>query len=511
MRSVLSLVLTLAVLAHTDEAASPPSAGQNAEWPVLVATSGSPLATAYNNGRRMVRDSRDHRYIAYQDLRGNEPIVCLVRSADGRSWSSPDTIAEGRFPSLAIDREDRLFLVWQSPDSAEILLAFSTDYGESWQVLPGTLNPIPFSGVWRACFPVVEAGLRSVHVAWQQQVPDPTGMRQCIFFASLSPDSLGAAPPGWIVISLPGEHACFPSLAYNLAFEPGCVHVAWADSAESKGRSIAYRRVDEATYEWIPPLHEPPLDITAGICPSTAHHPAVSVGAGEVVHVVWNHDCGGFHSLLFFDLANPGARFDKDVSASPDPMVCVDDVYWKYSALVWVKDDEVYYMQTRDAVPISSDPIAVSDLDGVPSRYPSLCYKHFRADSLDVVWTDGSQPPYRILYRRMEKIYRGSRVGEEATFGVPSPLALQPGHPNPTNACTAIDFVLPAPALVRLEIYNVLGQKVRTLVDELRPAGRHQVRWNGLDDSGRPLPGGLYLCRLRTPHGLRVQKLTLLW
>ncbi len=88
--------------------------------PISIAASHHPLATADNNGRRMVRDGQDRRDVVYQDLRGDRPIICFVHSGDGKVWSQPDTLFEGAFPSLAIDRSDRLFLVWQAADASGI-------------------------------------------------------------------------------------------------------------------------------------------------------------------------------------------------------------------------------------------------------------------------------------------------------------------------------------------------------------------------------------------------------
>jgi len=69
-------------------------------------------------------------------------------------------------------------------------------------------------------------------------------------------------------------------------------------------------------------------------------------------------------------------------------------------------------------------------------------------------------------------------------------------HPNPYNARTQISYTLPEAGEVHLVLYNTLGQRVRTLVDEDRPAGTYQVVWDGRDDSGREVAGGVYICRL---------------
>lgn len=84
----------------------------------------------------------------------------------------------------------------------------------------------------------------------------------------------------------------------------------------------------------------------------------------------------------------------------------------------------------------------------------------------------------------------------------PRATVLHANVPNPFNPTTQLSFDLAEPGRVQLEIYDVAGHRVRTLVDELMEAGfGHALLWNGLDDSGRRLPSGIYLARLRTASG----------
>ncbi|MCR4439558.1 MAG: FlgD immunoglobulin-like domain containing protein [bacterium] len=79
---------------------------------------------------------------------------------------------------------------------------------------------------------------------------------------------------------------------------------------------------------------------------------------------------------------------------------------------------------------------------------------------------------------------------------VPGDLVLYQNYPNPFHVSTAIRYDMRTPGLVRVEIYNILGQKVRTLPEEWKAQGSHQVRWDGRDQSRRPVPTGVYSCRL---------------
>lgn len=83
------------------------------------------------------------------------------------------------------------------------------------------------------------------------------------------------------------------------------------------------------------------------------------------------------------------------------------------------------------------------------------------------------------------------------TTPVPGSFYLAPNHPNPFNPATELRFGLPDAATVTLQILDVQGREVaRPLAAALLPAGEHRLRWEAKDDAGRPLPSGVYFCRL---------------
>ena len=93
----------------------------------------------------------------------------------------------------------------------------------------------------------------------------------------------------------------------------------------------------------------------------------------------------------------------------------------------------------------------------------------------------------------------------EEQVGLPGRFALEQNYPNPFNRSTMIRFALPENAAVTLEVFNLLGQKVATLMEGAREAGTYTLRWEGRDDDGRALASGVYLYRLRTGDGTQVE------
>jgi len=111
------------------------------------------------------------------------------------------------------------------------------------------------------------------------------------------------------------------------------------------------------------------------------------------------------------------------------------------------------------------------------------------------VWDFAVSPAYLFI----DDIYVIS-----TTTGIPDPrngiffgYDLYQNFPNPFNPNTTISFDLADREFVRLDIYNNLGQKIRSLVDNQLAAGPHQVQWDGRDDLGQEAPAGVYYYRIR--------------
>lgn len=83
-------------------------------------------------------------------------------------------------------------------------------------------------------------------------------------------------------------------------------------------------------------------------------------------------------------------------------------------------------------------------------------------------------------------------------------------YPNPFNSYTKISFGIHSASYVRLEIYNVLGQKVGILVDGHCEAGEYMARWNGSGPNGDPIAAGVYFCRLTVDGSSKTKKMLLL-
>ncbi len=87
---------------------------------------------------------------------------------------------------------------------------------------------------------------------------------------------------------------------------------------------------------------------------------------------------------------------------------------------------------------------------------------------------------------------------QEESPPIPARFALKPNFPNPFNPSTTVVFQLPRAARVTLAVFNILGQRIRTLAQDVYPPGEHRLLWDGKNEEGRPMPSGIYIVQMRT-------------
>lgn len=101
-------------------------------------------------------------------------------------------------------------------------------------------------------------------------------------------------------------------------------------------------------------------------------------------------------------------------------------------------------------------------------------------------------------------------VDDDQTGGLPESFALQQNYPNPFNPSTQIHFTVPARSHVTVEVINLLGQSVRRLVDETKPAGTYTITWNGKNNEGNQVATGVYMYRLTAGEFTETKKMVLI-
>lgn len=115
----------------------------------------------------------------------------------------------------------------------------------------------------------------------------------------------------------------------------------------------------------------------------------------------------------------------------------------------------------------------------------------------------------RTTHLGVFRAFVGDHGDMDTEYYVPSSFAIHQNYPNPFNPTTTIGFELPSSSHVSLVVYDVLGRRVTSLVDNTMRAGVHQVVWNGKSTSGSSLSSGIYFVQMRTDSFTATRKMML--
>jgi hypothetical protein len=101
-------------------------------------------------------------------------------------------------------------------------------------------------------------------------------------------------------------------------------------------------------------------------------------------------------------------------------------------------------------------------------------------------------------------------VEEIVTPELPFTYSLSQNYPNPFNPSTVIEFTVPRRGQIEISVYNLLGQRVTTLIDEPMQPGVYRTVWYGTDQAGRRVASGIYFYRLEAERFVQTKKMVLL-
>ncbi len=153
----------------------------------------------------------------------------------------------------------------------------------------------------------------------------------------------------------------------------------------------------------------------------------------------------------------------------------------------------------------------------VTMRKDSLAVKN-RPDLIQNIWNwyfvyeDRSKGVHNTKYsvRILYKALGWTPLAVEATDGMPTEFGLNQNYPNPFNPTTSISFSMPKDGHVLLQVYDVTGALVKTLVDQTMRAGNMQAAWDGTNLSGNKVASGVYLYRMAAGDFVAAKKMVLM-
>jgi hypothetical protein len=191
-----------------------------------------------------------------------------------------------------------------------------------------------------------------------------------------------------------------------------------------------------------------------------------------------------------FPWTTPGGDYDNTISASADAPEALENwVEWNVTDIVKNRWNNIsnYGFLIRD-------PLEDDTGDGPYVRFRSHRYVN--------------EHPFELPY--LEIVTDGTDVEEGDDGGIQHRFSLDQNFPNPFNNTTALQFELVKTGQVNLIIYNLRGERVKTLLDETKSAGTYRLEWDGTDQLGQSVSSGIYLYRLKMENFSETKRLLFL-
>jgi hypothetical protein len=125
-------------------------------------------------------------------------------------------------------------------------------------------------------------------------------------------------------------------------------------------------------------------------------------------------------------------------------------------------------------------------------------------------YQEGKRNPFILDSSLVRRAYFSVTFIENKKSGQLSSFHLFQNYPNPFNPVTTIKYILKSDSEVKLTVYDLLGKEIKLLINERRPAGYHEITWNGKNDSDLPVVSGIYIYRLGVENQIISKKMILL-
>lgn len=403
-----------------------------------------------------------------------------------------DSVYAG-FPSVATNDEDIVHIVWNDDHTNmyQVYYIQSIDGGINWNPiikLSNTTNPSEVATIATSGDSLVYVVWReakdTVYTIWYSRSTDAGNS----WSSAATLTEAGVCPFGEGISALP----C-PAIVASGNF----VHLVWQDTVYGDTLSvILYKQSDNYGATWSTDTMLTPYNDLCSLWPTVA-------ASDTIVYVIWVEQASVGDSAFYWNF-----KHSTDNGMTWGPAICITqdtiDILFgtpqvvakdRIVAVVWCDYMSRIYFKASNDYGITWSADSLVDIGHMPSLAIDL------EDNIHIVWTSDD---FEIFHERFAFVgIEEEKPGEEVFF-------ISQGYPNPFIDRTQIEYNLPRISNVNIAVYNVLGSKVKTLLNKRQNPGRYTITWDGRDERGNKLPVGFYFLRLETGEYEGTRKLLLI-
>lgn len=437
----------------------------------FIGNSSNPYATAHHNQRKIVRDSFDNVYVVYVDGVGlNRVIKGVVYNSSGGAWSYPVVITNGTNPTLAIEPDNQIHLIYQTNNSVSAIKHSSSPDLLVWSE-PETIS----DSSYKSFLPVADFDAENLHIFWVQENSDLT---QSVVYGRVEADTLAERK----VITTKNQINDV-AVACHLMYLDYKVFFAIQFDEDSLQFFMS-----EDYLQTIDTLHQ-----AIGSQPCITYNSAYSYPPDNyaVRFLYINPSLDLIEAEINSYFGYQGSR----VMRNSVKFVCIDDIL-PMTGYSYLFIDDISFMENTiyHAFSYGSDAGMFGDyimetVNGPDLNNPSIAYKHFNPLFVDFIWMQG-YGGYDIFHMRDEKHQYMPAVEEvkhEDGFSFT-------GYPNPfskeitMHVNTGVYTGNP-----RITIFDIKTRTVAELEHISETGSEYLFNWNGYNSSGEMVEPGVYL------------------
>ncbi len=467
------------------------SSGANQTGPKIVAKGDGSFISVWED----YRNGNSDNYLKIFDQNG-QPLGDDIRVNDSSAYASHG------LPDIACDQSGNFVVVWQ--DDREGLNIYAQLFDHSGNPVGGNFKVNADSGTDLHNTPSCDmSSSGDFVVVWAAEQGNVQNIYGRLFWSNGEPKDT------CFQINDDGQEVdqFSPTVSMDTA---GNSVVAWEDKRDGQHR-VYLQRYDHNGVK----LGDN-FPLYGGKSDSAQSNPGLDLNqTGEFV-VTWIESEKAFAQRYDASATPIGGNIVvvDDSSGSPEnPQVKVGDN--GYLVVAWTdhrrEGSDIYFQTYLNGSPQGTNQLVNADTGQALQISVDIdCWDDF----LYSVWMDNRTAGHGFdIYFNTVNFKETSVEDQEEESDLPQDFALRQNYPNPFNPSTSIRFRVPqssSPLYASLKIYNTRGQLVRTLVDEDKLPGNHQVIWNGTNNDGTEVASGIYFYQLQFEGRKLTKKMLLL-
>ncbi len=429
--------------------------------PVLICTTNVIDASGPNNSHKIAMRHElldDTIHIVFYT---NDSVKYIRSCNRGVSWEPVRNVAKGKYPAIDIDQRGYRHIVYQVYDTTNHTYEVYY-YCLDIRSPPRNISETPGNSINPA---IVLDENNVAHIVWA----DSTYGKYRIYYRSYDLTNLSDT----FQISTIGTEVAVNSFPAIGIYEPNNrIYVIWQyyDSLCYTPYQIlcrynetsAWFNITQLQGYWYP-LRTPSLDFSHG---------------EDELSACWQDSSSGNMEAHFYE-GNGGGYNTPGYSSAP--VLSTIGTVWSY--LFWQDDDydifyHLYYFMSGWVAGTFRQRFQIEEPMFYPNCTGSYC-----------VWTQGDDYPYILYFCDF-----GLPVGINENKKNKNLFRIEP---NPSNGMVKFSYVLTNETDVKISVYDIRGKRVKTIVSIQQNQKENSLVWNGIDDSGKKVPSGIYLCNIK--------------